>query len=114
MEAKIFSEIQKNMDIKTLKEFEKEVRTKINNELEILRSKNDHLSRVLMNGERKMWGEIRDEDYSWLKIKSDKKKKLFSLIDIYSKFDNIVETVKELNTKVEQLKKLNRTPIDSD
>ena len=54
MEAKIFSEIQKNMDIKTLKEFEKEVRTKINNELEILRSKNDHLSRVLMNGERKM------------------------------------------------------------
>ena len=114
MEAKFFSEIQKNMDIKTLKEFEKEVRTKINNELEILRSKNDHLSRVLMNGGRKMWGEIRDKDYSWLKIKSDKKKKLFRLIDIYSKFDNIVETVKELNTKVEELKKLNNTPIDSD
>ena len=114
MEAKFFSEIQKNMDIKTLKEFEKEVRTNINNELGSIRRKNDDLSRVLMRGECDMWGKIRDEDYSWLKIKSDKKKKLFSLIDIYSKFDNIVETVKELNTKVEQLKKLNRTPIDSD
>ena len=114
MEAKFFSEIQKNMDIKTLKEFEKEVRTKINNELEILRSKNDHLSRVLMNAECDMWGKIRDENYSWLKIKSDKKKKLFRLIDIYSKFDNIIDTVKELNKKVERIKELKNKPIDSD
>ena len=28
MEAKFFSEIEKNMDVKTLKHFEKEVRTK--------------------------------------------------------------------------------------
>ena len=112
MEAKFFSEIQKNMDIKTLKEFEKEVRTKINNELEILRGKNDHLSRVLMVGECDMWGKIRDEDYSWLKIKSDKKKKLFRLIDIYLKFDDII--VKELNKKVELIKELNNSPIDSD
>ena len=55
MEAKFFSEIQKNMDIKTLKDFEKEVRTKIIDELEILRSKNDNLSRVLMSGECEMW-----------------------------------------------------------
>ena len=32
MEAKFFSEIEKKMDIKTLKDFEKEVRTKINDE----------------------------------------------------------------------------------
>ena len=32
MEAKFFSEIEKNMDVKTLKDFEKEVRRKINNE----------------------------------------------------------------------------------
>ena len=32
MEAKFFSKIQKNMDAKTLKDFEKEVRTKINHE----------------------------------------------------------------------------------
>ena len=37
MEAKFFSEIQKNMDVKTIKDFEKEVRTKIYNELETLR-----------------------------------------------------------------------------
>ena len=66
MEAKFFSEIEKNMDVKTLKDFEKEVRTKINNEFESLRKKNDDLSRVLMVGESEMWGKIRDEDYSWL------------------------------------------------
>ena len=51
MEAKFFSEIEKKMDVKTLKDFEKEVRTKINNELETLRKKNDNLNRVLIAGE---------------------------------------------------------------
>ena len=73
MEAKFFSQIEKTMDVKTLKDFEREVRTKINNEFESLRKKNDDLSRVLMTGECEMQGKIRDEDYSWLKIKSDKK-----------------------------------------
>ena len=114
MEAKFFSEIEKSMDIKTLKDFEKEVRTKINNEFETLRKKNDDLSRVLLAGECEMWGKIRDEDYSWLKIKSDKKKKLYRLIDIYSKFDNIVDSVKDLNTKVEEVKQLKDAPDDTD
>ena len=39
MEAKFFSEIEKNMDINTLKEFEKEVRSKIIDGLKILRNK---------------------------------------------------------------------------
>ena len=82
MEAKFFAEIEKKMDVKTLKDFEKEVRTKINNEFESLRNKHDNLSRVLMVNVK--YGEkIRNEDYSWLKIKSDKKKKLYRLIDIY-------------------------------
>ena len=55
MEAKFFSVIEKRMDVKTLKDFEKEVRTKINNEFESLRKKNDDLSRVLMDGECEMW-----------------------------------------------------------
>ena len=114
MEAKSFSEIEKNMDVKTLKDFVKEVRTKINNEFESLRKKNDDLSRVLMAGECEMWRKIRNEDYSWLKLKSDKKKKLFRLIDIYSKFDDIVDSVKDLNTKVERVKQLKDTPVDSD
>ena len=86
MEAKFFSEIEKNMDVKTLKDFEKEVRTKINNEFESIRKKNDNLSRVLIAGECDMWKKIRNEDYSWLLINSDKKKKLYRLIDIYSNF----------------------------
>ena len=114
MEAKFFSEIEKKMDVKTLKDFEKDVRTQINNEFESLRKKNDNLSRVLMAGECEMWGKIRDEDYSWLKIKSDKKKKLYRLIDIYSKFDNIVDSVKDLNTKVEEVKQLKDAPDDTD
>ena len=80
MEAKFFSEIEKKMDVKTLKDFEKEVRTKINNEFESLRKKNDDLSRILMAGECKMWEKIRDEDYSWLKINSDKKRNFLDLL----------------------------------
>ena len=114
MEAKFFAEIQKNMDINTLKDFEKEVRTKINDELETLRNKNDDLSRVLMAGECEMWEKIRKGNYSWLKIKSDKKKRLFRLIDIYSKFDAIVDTVKDLNEKVEKVKQLKDSPLKLD
>ena len=110
MEAKFFSEIEKNMDVKTLKDFEKEVRTKINHEFETLRAKNDNLSRVLMAGECEMWEKIRNEEYSWLQIKSDKKKKLYRLIDIYLKFGDIVDIVKDLNTKVERVKSLKNAP----
>ena len=67
-----------------------------------------------MTSECEMWGKIRNEDYSWLKIKSDKKRKLFRLIDIYSKFDDIVDSVKDLNIKVERVKQLKDTPVDSD
>ena len=98
------------MDVKTLKDFEKEVRTKINNEFESLRKKNDDLSKVLVAGEWEMREKIRNEEYSWLQIKSDKKKKLYRLIDIYSKFDDIVESVKDLNTKVERIKSLKNAP----
>ena len=112
MEAKFFSEIEKNMDVKTLKDFEKEVRTKIIDEFESLRNKNADLSRVLMAGECDMWEKIRRGDYDWLKIKSDKKKKLFRLIDIYLKFDSIVDTVKELEEKVKKIKKLKDAPVD--
>ena len=114
MEAKFFSEIEKKMDVKTLKDFEKDVRTQINNELEALRKKNDDLSRVLMAGECEMWEKIKNEEYSWLNINSNKKKKLYRLIDIYSKFDDIVDSVKDLNTKVDRVKQLKDTPVDSD
>ena len=114
MEAKFFSEIEKKMDVKTLKDFEKDVRTQISNEFESLRKKNDNLSRVLMAGECEMWGKFRNEEYSWLKLNSDKKKKLYRLIDIYSKFDDIVDSVKDLNTKVDRVKQLKDTPVDSD
>ena len=102
------------MDVKTLKDYEKDVRTKINNEFETLRAKNDNLSRVLMAGECEMWGKIRDEEYSWLKLKSNKKNKLFRLIDIYSKFDEIVDSVKDLTKKVESVKQLKDLPADSE
>ena len=113
MEAKFFSEIEKKMNVKTIKDFEKEVRTKIYNELESLR-KNDNFSRVLIVGEINMWKKIRNEEYSWLHINSDKKKKLYRLIDICSNFVDIVDSVKDLNTKVERVKQLKNTPVDSD
>ena len=114
MEAKFFSEIEKKMDVKTLKDFEKEVRTKINNEFESLRKKNDNLSRILIVGEINIWKRIRNEEYSWLQINSDKKKKLYRLIDIYSNFVDIIDSVKDLNTKVDRVKQLKDTPEDTD
>ena len=114
METKFFSEIEKNMDVKTIKDFEKEVRTKIYNEMESLRKKNDDLSRVLMAAESEMWSKIRNEEYSWLKLNNEKKKKLYRLIDIYSNFNDIVDSVKSLNKKVEKIKQLKDTSIDSE
>ena len=114
MEAKFFSEIEKKTDVKTLKDFEKDVRTQINNEFETLRKKNDDLSRIIMAGECEMWVKIRDEDYSWLNLNSDKKKNLYRLIDIYSKFDEIVDSVKDLNKKVERVKQLKDTLAESE
>ena len=114
MEAKFFSEIEKKMDVKTIKDFEKEIRKKINNEFDSLRKKNDDLSRVLMAGECQMWKKIRNEEYSWLQINSDKRKKLYRLMDIYSNFVTIVDSVKDLNKKVEKVKQLKNTPVDSE
>ena len=110
METKFFSEIEKKMDVKTLKDFEKEERTKIYNELEILRKKNDNLSRMLIVGEINIWKKIRNEEYCWLQLNSDKKKKLYRLIDIYSNFIDIVDSVKDLNTKVDRVKLLKNAP----
>ena len=58
--------------------------------------------------------EIRNEEYSWLQINNDKKKKLYCFIDIYSNFIDIVDSVKDLNTKVEKVKKLKETPVEED
>ena len=114
MEDKFFSEIEKKMDVKTIKDFEKEVRTKIYNELESLRSKNDDLNRILIVTESVMWNKIKNEEYSWLKLNDKKKKKLYRLIDIYSNFIDIVDSVKSLNTKVEKVKQLKDTPVNSE
>ena len=114
MEAKFFSEIEKKMDVKTIKDFEKEVRKKIYNELETLRKENDDFSRVLIAGEINMWKKIRNEEYSWLQLNNNKKKKLYRLIDIYSNFVDIVDSVKDLNTKVDRAKQLKDTPVDSE
>ena len=57
---------------------------------------------------------IRNEEYSWLQINNDKKKKLYRLIDIYSIFVDIIDSVKDLNTKVEKVKKLKETPVDTE
>ena len=114
MEAKFFSEIEKNMDVKTIKDYEKEVRKKIYNELETLRKENDDFSRVLIAGEINMWKKIRNEEYSWLQLNSDKKKKLYRLIDIYSNFLDIVDSVRDLNTKIEKVKQLKDTPVNSE
>ena len=114
MEAKFFSEIEKKMDVKTIKDFEKEVRKKIYNEMETLRKENDDLSRILIASESDIWKRIRNEEYSWLHINSNKKKKLYRLIDIYSNFIDIVDSVRDLNKKVDRVKQLKEAAVDEE
>ena len=76
--------------------------------------KNDDLSRVLIVGECELWESIRKGNYSWLKILKGKKRKLFRLIDIYSKFSDMVDEVKHLNNKVDEIKKLKDLPDGDD
>ena len=82
--------------------------------METLRKQDDNLSRILIAAESDMWKKIRNEEYSWLQLNSDKKKKLYQLIDIYSNFIDIVDSVKELNTKVEKVKQLKDSPVDEE
>ena len=51
------------MDIKTLKDFEKELRTKINQDFECIGKTNTSLSRVLMAGESELWNDIKNGKY---------------------------------------------------
>ena len=104
METKFLSEIVKNKNIEKFKEFEKEVRKKIIEEFEILRSKDDEISRDLMSDECWMWEEIKNRNY-WFEIKIDKKK-LFKLIDIYLNFTKIIYDVNLLKKEVEQIKEM--------
>ena len=104
MEAKFFSEIEKKMNLKTIKDFEKEVRVKIYNEFESLRKKNEDLSRILLADECHMWNKIRHGEYSWLNLDDNKNKRLYRLIEIYSNFNEIIDSVRDLNTKVDKIK----------
>ena len=114
MEAKFFSEIEKNMNIKTIKDFKKESRKKINDDLEKKRKNNDDLDRILNSGESELWSNIINGLYSWLQLDSNENKKLFRLINIYSLSNGLVDIVKDLNTKVEEVKQLKDSPVDSD
>ena len=67
-----------------------------------------------MFGECELWNGVKDGKYSWLKIKSDKKKTLFRLIDIYSKVSDLVEDVRDFNVRADHLKKIKDEPIDED
>lgn len=106
MEKKFFTEIQKKMNVKTLNDFEKGLRTKITDEFELERKTNENLARVLLVGESQMWYSIRTGTYSWVEIDSDRKEKLFKLRELYKEFYNVIETVEALNEKVKKIKKL--------
>ena len=110
MESKFFSEIEKKINVKTIKDFEKEIRIKINNEFETLRKKNEDLSRILIADECNMWNKIKNGEYSWLQLNNDKNKKLYRLIEIYSNFNEIIDTVKDLNTKIDRVNLLKNAP----
>lgn len=104
LEAKFYKEIEKSMRIKTVKDFELVLRTKINDELELERKKNQYLSRILLSNECDLWEKIQDDGFNWLVIPDERKARLTKLIDLYSEFRTLVENVKDLNTKLTKIK----------
>ena len=79
-----------------------------------MRKTDDNLSKILRYRESQMWKDINSGQYSWLIIKSDKKKKLYRLIDIYTNLNDLVEKTSDLNKKVDEIEKLKDAPIDED
>lgn len=106
MEAKFYREIEKSMRIKTVKDFELVLRTKINDELELERKKEQYLSRILLSNECYLWEKIRDDGFNWLVIPDERKARLTKLIDLYPVIRTLVENVKDLNTKLTRIKEL--------
>ena len=97
------------MNVKTLKDFEKELRKKIRDEFEIERKTNTNLARVLLVTEANLWEGIKNGNYSWVKIERDRKERLFKLITMFKQFFEFVESVENLNKKVDRLNKLKET-----
>ena len=81
MEDKFFKEIQKKMNVKTLKDFEKELRKKLRDEFEIERKTNANLARILFVNDANLWEEIKNGNYSWVKIDSDRKEKTINCLN---------------------------------
>ena len=108
METKFFAEIEKKMDIKTIKNCEKEVRKKIYDELEKLRKKNKNISNSMIESEANMFLRLKVENY----LEIDKNKKLSRLIEIYLHFAEMLDMVKNLNKKVDDIKKFKDLPDD--
>ena len=52
-------------------------------EFEIERKTNLNLERVLFASECQLWDKIRTGGYSWVEIDSDRKERLFKLIEMY-------------------------------
>ena len=66
------------MNVKTLKDFEKE--TKIIDEIETEREPNENLARVLLVEESQLWNNIRHGAYGWVQIDSERKDRLIYYI----------------------------------
>ena len=106
MEDKFFKEIQKKMNVKTLKDFETELRKKITDEFENERKTNTNPARVLLVAEANLWEGIKNGSYSWVTIDSRRKERLFKLIALYHEFFESVESVENLNAKATKINKL--------
>ena len=96
------------MNVKTLKDFEKELRKKLDE-----RKTNLDLARVVLVAEANLWEGIKNGNYSWVKIDSARKEKLFKLITLYKEFFELVKSVENLNKKVDRLKKLKQEEDDN-
>ena len=60
----------------------------------------------MLVAEANVWEGIKNGNYSWDKIESDRKERLFKLITMYKEFFELVESVENLNEKVHRINKL--------
>ena len=61
---------------------------------------------ILQEYEAKLLDGIKNGNYGWVTIDSDRKERLFRLITLYKEFFELAESVENLNEKVNKLTKL--------
>ena len=104
------------INLRTIEDFEKEIRNNLFIELKNMRDNNQKLDMLLMSKEFDILFDtlfdIKEEKYSSLNLQMENREKLSRLVEIYSLLCELMDSIIILNRKVESVKTLKNLPFD--